>query len=130
NTSVRFLSISVGRAHSCGLGTDSIAYCWGANDANQVGSGPDTCPGVSYGGCARSPTPVPGASRFRALQTTGLGALADETTCGITRTDDLFCWGSNRYGQFGDGVTGSSSNPVTAAAPGLKLASLELGAQF
>lgn len=31
-------SISAGATHSCGLGVDGIAYCWGQNDSGQLGA--------------------------------------------------------------------------------------------
>jgi alpha-tubulin suppressor-like RCC1 family protein len=127
NTGVRFTAIAAGGSTACGLGSDSIAYCWGSNESNQVGSGPDVCPSdPAYGGCAFRPTAVPDAPRFRAVQI----SLSGDTACGITPSDDVFCWGTNWFGQFGDGTAGVSSNPVLPAASGLKLAAIDLGTQF
>lgn len=36
---IRFRSISVGRHHTCGVTLDAGLYCWGRNDAGQLGAG-------------------------------------------------------------------------------------------
>jgi alpha-tubulin suppressor-like RCC1 family protein len=36
---VRYTAISVGDQHSCALGTQGVLYCWGKNDAGQLGDG-------------------------------------------------------------------------------------------
>src|SRR5216110_2256484 len=35
---LRFTTVSAGRFHTCGLATDSTAYCWGSNGWGQLGS--------------------------------------------------------------------------------------------
>ena len=37
-----FRSVSAGLAHTCGVTTDSVAYCWGLNSAGQLGIGSTT----------------------------------------------------------------------------------------
>jgi alpha-tubulin suppressor-like RCC1 family protein len=32
-----FRSVSAGLAHTCGVTTDSVAYCWGLNSSGQLG---------------------------------------------------------------------------------------------
>lgn len=49
-----FRSISAGAAHTCGLTTAGIAYCWGGNDEGRLGVGP------SRGGEFRTPQRVVG----------------------------------------------------------------------
>jgi len=48
---VRFKSVSGGRGHTCAVSTGNAAYCWGSNNAGQLGDGGD--PAISR------PTPVP-----------------------------------------------------------------------
>jgi hypothetical protein len=37
-TSLRFVSIHPADLHTCGLATNGRAYCWGANDSNELGN--------------------------------------------------------------------------------------------
>lgn len=36
---VTFRALAAGKTHTCGIGTDNNVYCWGANDAGQLGRG-------------------------------------------------------------------------------------------
>jgi alpha-tubulin suppressor-like RCC1 family protein len=36
---VKFRALSAGYQHTCGIGTDNKVYCWGNNDAGQLGRG-------------------------------------------------------------------------------------------
>src|SRR3954468_7088132 len=38
-SSPKWLSISVGGTHTCGIRTDHALYCWGVNDYGQLGDG-------------------------------------------------------------------------------------------
>jgi alpha-tubulin suppressor-like RCC1 family protein len=48
------------------------------------------------------------------------------STCGITASYDLYCWGLNDEGRLGIGVVGDRATPV-AALGGLKFASVAVG---
>jgi len=41
-------------------------------------------------------------------------------TCGVTTTDQLYCWGYNYFGQLGDGTTSNRLTPVRVQAGGLR----------
>ena len=58
---LRFSAITAGpAAHSCGLTTDRLAYCWGANGSGALGNGRlETYPGTTV---AWQPVPVPVAA--------------------------------------------------------------------
>ncbi len=88
---VTSLTVSLGGGFACGLASGSAAYCWGNNDAGQLGNGATT----------NSSTPV---------------AVAGETfACGVTTTNAAYCWGENSAGNLGTGSTTSSSTPVAVA---------------
>lgn len=88
----RFRALSVGSSHACGVAEGGEAWCWGANEAAQLGASPagpvDERP---------SPLPVGGGLRFTAL------SAGSSHTCGVTPEGQVFCWGSDSYGQLGDG---------------------------
>lgn len=121
-------AISAGWAHSMALRTDGSVWTWGNNNAGQLGSGDKT------------PSPVPRQVRFPAevdriahISAGGFHSLA------IDDTGRLWTWGSNAYGEIGDGrlttgISGSTpgvdhdrlvpfpvelEGPVTAAAGGI-----------
>ena len=93
--------ISAGRTHSCAVLEDGSAYCWGDNSRGQLGTG-DT---------NSSATPV----RVQP-QTDGIEWADIETgfrsTCAITTTSDLYCWGWNSLGQLGLGSTTDAYVPL------------------
>ena len=102
--------------HMCALNAEQQAWCWGQNNAGQLGSS-----SVAVGSSSDIPVAVTGGHRF----TTLIGGY--DTSCGIDADHHLWCWGSNRYGIFGDGTTTDQAGPVLAAG-GLELAHMDLGA--
>lgn len=57
----RFVQLSLGGRHTCGVTTDGRALCWGENWAGQLGDG-TAAP-------RSAPTPVAGGNRFRLIST-------------------------------------------------------------
>jgi hypothetical protein len=94
-----FTALSAEGSHTCALTTAGAAYCWGGNNAGQLGDG-------TGGGSAFSDFPVAvlGGHTF-AVISAGQGH-----TCGVTATGDAFCWGDNVSGQLGDGNLGMDSH--------------------
>ncbi|HEU5041046.1 MAG TPA: hypothetical protein VFT84_09515 [Gemmatimonadales bacterium] len=99
---LRFRHVSVGSRHSCGITTGDRAYCWGFNWYGQVGDG------TGYPENIRrlSPVPVSADRRFRQVR------AGDDFTCALTPWDGAFCWGSNVFGQLGDGTRTTRHAPV------------------
>lgn len=91
--------VAAGDSHSCAVTADGHVKCWGSNDNGQLGDGT----------FARRPsaTTVPGLERVTAVAT-GSGSH----TCALTDAGAVKCWGSNEFGQLGNGDTAASSIPV------------------
>jgi alpha-tubulin suppressor-like RCC1 family protein len=84
-TNGTFVSVGAGYLHSCGLGADSIAYCWGRGF--QLGD--------SVGVSRSQPAPVFGGHRFATL------SVGWNHTCGLATDGRLWCWGYNLAGELG-----------------------------
>ena len=109
-----FTSLAAGDAHTCGLASDSTAYCWGGNDVGSLGDSSTTSRAV--------PAPVTGGHKFTAI---GAGG---SHTCALTANGDAYCWGNNISGALGD----SSGNvmqvfPVAVHAGGVRFTSIVAG---
>ncbi len=109
-----FSVIGTGGWHSCGLTSAGTAYCWGLNNAGQLGDG----------STANSPTPVAvaGGLTFSGLAT----GTSRSHTCGLTSSRAPYCWGQNSSGQLGNGSTTGSATPV-AVSGGLTFSALTTG---
>ncbi len=85
---LKFLAVSPGTRHACGLASDSTAWCWGGNGAGELGNGSaaDTV----------LPAPVSGGRKFVAV------SAGFDHTCALEASGDAYCWGANSLGQLGD----------------------------
>jgi alpha-tubulin suppressor-like RCC1 family protein len=103
-----FNVLALGGYHTCGLVSDGIAYCWGANTNGQLGNGfkMDTSVPVGVIGSANFPSSL----LFKSIT-----AASTNYTCGIRTTGEAYCWGRNDVGQLGDGTTVDSSTPVAVS---------------
>src|SRR6188768_1701233 len=68
---LRLTAITGGNGFTCGIHTDSTAWCWGANQYGQLGtaSSGDTCKldAVATGSCGVRPIAVSGSGKFTAI---------------------------------------------------------------
>lgn len=85
------VQITVGSNHSCALLATGDVRCWGFNGAGQLG---DT---------TTVDKAIP-ADRVAIDSPVTLFAAGGEHTCALTIIGGLKCWGSNAYGQLGDGA--------------------------
>lgn len=79
---------------------DGRVYCWGNNDAGQLGTATDM-------GGRLSPSEVPGIADARSV------AVSRRHACALTANGDVYCWGSNDQGQLGE-----SSAPLEECSAG------------
>ncbi len=85
-------AVSAGGNHTCALTTLGSVQCWGYNGLGQLGDGTTTD--------RSSPVDVRGLSS-RAVEFTAGG----DHTCAVNTGGGVECWGDNRFGQLGDGVS-------------------------
>lgn len=106
-----FVAVAAGGAHTCALTANGAAFCWGRNEAGQLGRPSATvCTTIGLL-CSMTPLAVQGGINF--AQLTGGGAH----TCGLTSDGTAYCWGENSHGQLGDksSASGSAPTPVSTA---------------
>ncbi len=124
---IRFVALSAGKAHTCGIDAGGQAFCWGSDRDGQLGLGAPAAERCSAFPCATRPQPVAGNLRFREL------AAGLRFTCGLTTDGAAWCWGLNDVGQLGtvaDGETceeGRCSHTPVAEASGRAFTSITAG---
>ncbi|MCP4304231.1 MAG: RCC1 repeat-containing protein [bacterium] len=111
-------AISTGDFFTCALTSTGGVKCWGNNLSGQIGNGTTSL----------DPGPVP-------VNVIGLGngvtataiAAGDSHTCALTSDGGVKCWGSNRYGQFGNGSGTNSSTPVDVIGLATDITAIAVG---
>lgn len=75
---------------------DGKGYCWGVNDAGQLGNGT-----VDESSKFHSPGPINGAPLGNE-PVVDIGSGGD-FACAVTASGKVYCWGSHVYGEIGNG---------------------------
>lgn len=94
-------TLASGRAHTCAALDDGSVYCWGANEARQLGSF------ANMPGANRALLDNPNAASVAEAGFVDLAAGASHT-CALGESGAVYCWGNNSQGQLGNGQTGQS----------------------
>ncbi|MGE0404651.1 MAG: RCC1 domain-containing protein [Kofleriaceae bacterium] len=100
-------TIALASSHGCALMPGGIGQCWGDNAHRQLGDGTtmdrSTATNVPVGDIAQL-----APSGYSVSPYTG------GSTCVLTTADTVSCWGSNDFGQLGNGNTSTTttSTPV------------------
>jgi alpha-tubulin suppressor-like RCC1 family protein len=101
------LQLTAGDDHVCALLASGAVYCWGRNDYGQAGDGTYTdriTPGAVVG--------IPAASgAIRQIDANGY------TSCALTDTSAVYCWGNNSQGQLGVAATTTSTTSARLVSP-------------
>jgi alpha-tubulin suppressor-like RCC1 family protein len=103
----RWLSLSAGGSHVCGIATDNQAYCWGTNYYGQLGNGKS---GDGQGGTSvdeLQPKAIVLSKSVRQIVAHQVG------TCAITVDGETYCWGYNGNGELGIGSTSGNTGNGT-----------------
>lgn len=104
----RARSVVAGTDHACALLEDGAVACWGDNAFGQLGTGD---PGIDH----VTPsvlTPLPAGTQVRQL------AAGAGSTCALTTTGAVLCWGSGPLGEAGTDPRPSAASPSTPRLPG------------
>lgn len=91
--------IVTGQRYSCAFAITGGIYCWGENWAGQLGDGTQEnhLTPVAVGGLDATPLFL---------------AAGDSHSCAVLDTGAVKCWGSNSFGQLGDGLSALRTTPV------------------
>jgi alpha-tubulin suppressor-like RCC1 family protein len=103
-------AIAVGSTHACVLASGGVR-CWGHDTAGQLGDGGAIDEGGGWP-VVGAPVEVVGLASGVAQVTAG-----SAHTCAVLSNGGVRCWGSNRYGQLGDGTMIGQTEPTAVAAP-------------
>jgi alpha-tubulin suppressor-like RCC1 family protein len=92
-------AITAGDQHTCALSASGRLRCWGDDSSGELGDG-------TYANAA-APVDVTGLTSGVTAITAGF-----YHTCAVTAGGGVKCWGTNYYGQLGNGTTTNSWAPV------------------
>ncbi|MSO59860.1 MAG: RCC1 repeat-containing protein, partial [Ilumatobacteraceae bacterium] len=95
-------AITAGDHHSCALLSTGAVKCWGNNNKGQLGDGTTDQ--------RNTPTAVSGLSSGVTAITAG-----GPHSCALLSTGAVKCWGSNQFGQLGDGTYYNKSSPTAVS---------------
>ena len=108
--------ISAGNDFACALDSTGGAYCWGENDAGELGNGSTSS---SLAPVAVSTSGVLKGKTLTQITAGDQYSVGDNTACALDSTGATYCWGDNGSGELGDGSTTSSSVPVAVSTSGV-----------
>ena len=111
------VSLVAGGLQNCGLTEKGIAYCWGANLAEELGNA------AVSGSSSAMPVKVLESARFTSV------TVGEHGSCALTPGGAAYCWGSNSHGQLGNGtsVAAVASSPPVRVSGEVRFAEVSSG---
>jgi alpha-tubulin suppressor-like RCC1 family protein len=113
----KMIAITAGYYHTCALVESGEIFCWGLNDAGQLGDGTTTDSNIAV-----SVESLDGKGK--------LIAAGAKHTCALLDDDSVMCWGDNSEGQLGNGSDQSSSSPVNVSGLPKTISQIAAGVVF
>lgn len=97
--------------HTCAIASDNLVYCWGYNNAGQLGNNTiiDSPVAVAVN--------TAGVFSGKTIKTISVGAGG--STCAIASDNNAYCWGYNGTGRLGDNTTTDRYVPVAVSTAGV-----------
>jgi len=92
------VAVAAGGQHTCAVTSLGAVVCWGDNRRGQLGDGTS----------ARRAAPVAVEGLADAAKAIAAGRYH---SCALTSAGAAWCWGSNEFGQLGDGTTTNRLQP-------------------
>ena len=103
------VKVVVGRLHNCALLSNAKVKCWGNGFFGQLGYGNKDALGDNPG-----EMPPPDVNVGEDVVDL---ALSDRSTCAVTMSGNVRCWGANARGQLGNGNTEDIGDQVGEMPP-------------
>ena len=104
------VAVSVGDRSACAVHGDGGVSCWGENNtAGQLGDGTTIA--------RATPERLAGISAAVAVTVSVQSEDGQAHACATQADGSVFCWGSNGFGQLGDGTTETRLVPTLARKP-------------
>jgi len=97
-TANNFVQISAGKIHACGIEAGGTGFCWGNDGDGQIGNG-------ATAGQQDTPSPISGSHVWTQI------SASSTHTCGLRNDGLIYCWGSDTYGQLGNGGGAGTNAP-------------------
>lgn len=94
--------LGTGDEHTCALTEAGTVLCWGRNNFGQLGDSTTNDHDV--------PTPIRSSEQFSLVSAGG-----GYQTCAVTTGQAAYCWGSEAFGQLGNGVSAIAAMPIPTA---------------
>ncbi len=110
-------AIAGGIDHSIALKTDGTVWAWGSNRVGQLGAETTEMCFYNQFPCSTTPVEVSGITDVIAIESAGY-IMAIGQTIALKNDGTVWAWGSNGYGQLGDGTIDDSATPVQVCASG------------
>lgn len=111
------VAISAGANHSCAITSTGGIKCWGNNFYGQLGNGTTS----------EALLPVDVTDLIKDVSSISAGSWH---MCAITNSGVVKCWGSNKYGQLGNGTYTYTHTPQDVSGLGGEVSSVTAGYQY
>ncbi len=93
------LHLSMNNRFACAIKPDDSVFCWGKNDRGQLGLENLTQSQIAL------------SSQISKFKPKGAVHLGADFACDLNADSHVYCWGSNEFGQLGNGVGQYSPTP-------------------